>query len=515
MNGKSVPKGTAATWWPATLGIAVVAAALAVAPLRAANDGARLEPGGDDGESSARLQVVMGAGLFSTHAYDYVKELSDDIGGRLTGSPEASRAIDWGVKTMRSIGLQDVHTEPWTLWRGWTRETCEVSLISPVRRKLTADSMGWVGSTPSGGVDAEVLQVNLENLSTETQQHSAGWSGRILLVRRSGDRQARRVGSAEYDRFLKAAFAAHAVAVIGGQGGARSAGIKLTHTGILGFGTYYDVPVVSMASEDQSQIERLLDSNQAVRLHMNVQNVSSPAPVPSANVVGDIRGSEHPEQVFVVGAHLDSWDLAQGATDNGCGTATVLAAAEAILRSGLKPRRTLRFVLFTGEEQGLLGSREFVRAHQAEMANYLGDVVLDEGQGPILGFDLNGRSDLASAFSAFAARLTSLGKLNVISDPVFGTDTASFTLAGLPGILLTQDVSDYQVSRHSAADTLDKVDAIVLTRNATIEAVLAFWVADQPKRIAEPWPASKTEGMLKDTHMEDQLKGFGMWPFAD
>jgi len=449
------------------------------------------------------------------HTFQYMEQLSDDIGARVTGSPDAARAIDWGLKTMRSIGLEDVHSEPWQLWRGWTRGVAEVWLISPNHRKLTADSMGWVGSTAVGGVDADVVQVNLDTLADEISKNSSDWTGKVLLVRQRSDHPTHRLGPAEYGRFLSAANAAQAVAAIGGQGGKKSAGIKLTHTGILGFRTYYEIPVLSMAAEDQAQIERLLDEGKPVKLHINVQNTTTSGPVPSAIVVREIRGTEHPEEVFVVGGHLDSWDLAQGATDNGCGVATVLGAAEAILRSGLRPRRTIRFVLFTGEEQGLVGSREYVKLHQADMHNYLGDIVLDEGQGPVVGFDLNGRSDLTETFKQFVDTLGGFGQLGVITDPVFGTDTGSFTLAGLPGILLTQDTSEYQISHHSAADTVDKVDRAVLTRNATIEALVAFWIADQPSRFAEPWPAERAEKMLRDAHMEEQLRVFGMWPFAN
>jgi len=459
-----------------------------------------------------RLQAVAGAGMVSSHSFQYMEELSDKIGGRVTGSTEAAAAIDWGLGKMRSIGLQNVHAEPWQLWRGWSRGPAEASLIFPTYRKLEVDSMGWVGSTAPGGVDADVLQIDIDNPLDKLLTDSPTWAGKVLLIHRGAERSPQNASN-EYGKFLVSAHEAHAIAVIGGQGGAKSAGVKLTHTGILGFTSYFDIPVVSMAAEDQEQIERLLRMGSRVRLHINVQNSISSGPVPSANVIGEIIGTEDPEQIFVVGGHLDSWDLGQGATDNGCGSATVLGAAEAILRSGMKPRRTIRFVLFTGEEQGLVGSREYVKRHQSEMPNHIGDIVLDEGQGAIGGFDLNGRTDLIDSFSHLVQSISGFGQFSIIADPVFGTDTGPFTLAGLPGILVTQDTTDYQISHHSAADTVDKVDAAVLIRNTTIEALVAFWIADQPERFAAPWPPDKTEQMLKDTHVEDRLKSLGMWPF--
>src|SRR5256714_15182128 len=186
----------------------------------------------------------------------------------------------------------------------------------------------------------------------------------------------------DFGDFLRAASKAGAVAVIGGQGGSRASGMNLTHTGILGFDADFAVPVVSMTAEDQGQLERFLDTGITPRVRFNVQNAFSNGPVDSANVIGEIRGRENPEQVLVVGAHLDSWDLSQGATDNGTGSASVLGAAEAIVRSGMKPRRTIRFVLFTGEEQGLEGSFAYMKQHQLEVANPFGNLVLDDGRGP-------------------------------------------------------------------------------------------------------------------------------------
>src|SRR2546430_12148337 len=145
--------------------------------------------------------------------------------------------------------------------------------------------------------------------------------------------------------FLRAASKAGAIAVVGGQGGSKALGMNLANTGMLGFDADFAIPVLSLTAEDQGQLERYVESGKRVRVRFNVQNAFTNGPVQSANVVGEIRGRENPEQVLVVGAHLDSWDLSEGTTDNGTGSASVLASAEAIVRSGMKPRRTIRFVL--------------------------------------------------------------------------------------------------------------------------------------------------------------------------
>jgi carboxypeptidase Q len=469
----------------------------------------------DDGTMKA-LVAIAGAGDLQAHAYQDLEELSDDIGARVTGSPDAARAIAWGVVKMKAIGLENVHTEPWKISRGWTRISADAELVSPIHRKLMVDSLGWVGSTPAGGAEADVVAVNAYQLQDELKNNSANWHGKILLMVQKGPAPKDRMGAfVQFGSFLIAAHKAGAIAVIGGQGGRKSVGMHLTHTGALGFDAYYDIPVVSMAAEDQEQLERYLDRGVFVRLKMNVQNRATDGPVDSANVVGEIRGTQNPEQIIVVGGHLDSWDLASGTTDNGCGTAVTLGAAEAIIKSGFKPRRTIRFVLFTGEEEGLLGSLAYVKAHQSEMPNYVAALILDAGQGAVTGFQLGGRDDLIPAFEKFAASLQAFGDLQVDDEVEFGTDTGPFTLAGLPAINLNQDTSDYKYTHHSAVDTFDKVKADVLDRNATVMALAAFWIADRPERLASPWPQEKTAQMLVDKHEDGILKAFNLWPFGN
>jgi hypothetical protein len=469
----------------------------------------------DDGTMKA-LSAVAGAGTMQAHTHQYLEELSDDIGARVTGSPEAARAIAWGVEKMKEIGLENVHTESWKLFRGWTRVSAGAEIISPIHRRVMVDSMGWVGSTPAGGTEADIVTMNAYHLEDEIKNNAANWRGKAILVVHSGPKPPPDPGSfPRFGDFLKAAYTAGAVAVIGGQGGGKAAGMHLTHTGILGVDGYYDVPVISMAAEDQDQIERYLARGKSVRLKINVQNRVTAGPVDSANVVGEIRGTQNPEQVVVLGGHLDSWDLASGSTDNGCGTTTTLGAAEAIMKSGYKPRRTIRFVLFTGEEQGLDGSIAYVKTHKDEMANHVAAVVLDFGQGPVRGFQLGGRKDLIPDVQKFAKSLQAFGDLAVDDDVEFGTDTGPFILAGLPGINLDQDSPDYKYTHHSAVDTFDKVKAEVLDRNATVMALTGFWIADRPERLASPWPAEKSARMLVEKHEDVLLKAFGVWPFGN
>lgn len=479
-----------------------------------ANDIAKAKGPEEDGTKPA-LTRIAGEGLMDSHAFQYLTELSDDIGARVTSSPAAQKATDWGVAKMKNIGLQNVHTEKWTLWKGWTRGTAQAELLAPNRHTLTIDAMGWTGSTPQGGAEGEVVTANIFDLDNELK-NLARFRGKIVMMKPEGDpKKSFWLIFAQFGDFIKALQKAGAVAVIGGQGGFKAEGIHLTHTGILGFAADFSLPVVDMTNEDQSQIERFLAAGKTVRVHINVQNKFTDGPVESANVIGEISGRERPDEIVVVGAHLDSWDLSEGTTDNGTGSSSVLAAAEAILKSGQRPRRTIRFILFTGEEQGLLGSLAYVKQHAGEMKNHLGAIVLDTGQGPVKEFQLGGRDDLLPAFQAFANSLSDLREIKVNDKLEFGTDTGPFILAGLPGINLDQDSPDYKYTNHSAADTLEEVKPDVLAQNATVMALTAFWLADRPERFATPWPAERTAKMLRQKGNYEMLKAFNLWTFGE
>ena len=494
------------------VGMSVLALSLASVKLARADE--RFKGPDEDGTKPA-LTKIAGEGMMNSHAFQYLTELSDSVGARVTGTPEAQKAIDWGIAKMRAIGLENVRAEKWQLWRGWKRGTADGELLAPTRHKLHVDAMGWTGSTPASGVEGEVVPVNMFDLDQEMKDLSRLKGKVVLVVAKGTPKKGFEMIFVQFGDFLRAATKAGALVVVGGQGGSKASGLNLTHTGILGFDADFAIPVVSMTAEDQSQLERYVDAGLKPRAKFNIQNTFTNGPVESANVVGEIRGRENPEQVFVVGAHLDSWDLSEGSTDNGTGSASVLGAADAIIRSGMKPRRTIRFVLFTGEEQGLDGSFAYIKQHQSELANHLGDLVLDEGQGPVSEFQLGGRDDLVASFKPLSKSLANIREIKVDEKVESGTDTLPFSMAGLPGINMNQDSPDYKYTHHSAADALEAVKADVLTQNATLMALTAYWIADRPERFAVPWSAERTAKMLRAQGQYDFLKAFNLWPYGD
>jgi carboxypeptidase Q len=455
------------------------------------------------------LDAVKKEALQNSQSFRFLDELSDRIGPRLTGTSQDSRAGQWALETMRKIGLQSVHPETWQLERGWRRRYARCHLISPFPLELIVASYGWAGSTPERDVEADVVKVDGDALADEARK-SAAWTGKVLLVasKDPNHSDAMRTQS-QLPAFLAAAAESHAVAVVLRD---RRPGIALPHTGPLGFpGRAASIAVIDMAEEQERLLIRMLASGVPVRMRIDVVNEFTDGPISSSNIVGEIVGSQYPEQIVLLGAHLDSWDLGTGAIDDGFGVAAVLGAAKSIVAAGTKPDRTIRFVLFTGEEQGLLGSRAYTRAHQGELKDFVCVLILDWGNGPITKFPVHGHTELAAPLEEFLPSVGDVAKVEVGSGYLTYTDAYSFIFAGVPAIAPLQNSLNYTTWGHSAADTLDKVDAEILTRNSALLALTAIWIADYPTRLGLMWPPARTAQELKN--QQASLELLGLWPF--
>jgi hypothetical protein len=255
-------------------------------------------------------------------------------------------------------------------------------------------------------------------------------------------------------------------------------------------------PVTSLfvAHEHYALLYRLATRPEPARtrLELEVSNKFIPGPITVYNTVGEIRGSEKPDEVVILGAHLDSWDLAQGTTDNGTGSMVVLEAARVLAKSGVRPKRTIRFILFTGEEEGLYGSREYVKQHKDELPNISAALVHDTGTGKVIGMSLQGREVLKPLLEKELAPLKDLGlkEFNVRGMFAGGSDHASFESVGVPGLLCQQDPAEYRLTHHSQSDTLDKAREPDLVQGTQVMAVAALQIANLPSLLPRDKPAS-------------------------
>ncbi len=323
-----------------------------------------------------------------------LRRLTDEIGGRVTGSPSMERAVQWATTAFRTAGV-DVHTEKYQLPLTWAEGDTRLELLGEIKFPLRIVSLGWSPATPPGGIEA-----NIVDIAYGTPQDFAAASGQlngaILLVHTD-------LGSTWADLFneyfrppeiIDRAIKAGAAAIL--WEGARERLLLYRHTNTSD-GQLEKIPQAVVAREDAVRLSRtVLAYTGKIRVHFSMPNKIGP-PIDQENVVAEIRGYEKPDESVILGAHLDSWDLGTGALDNGCNAALVIEAARALKATGLRPRRTIRFILFSGEEQGLLGSWAYVKTHRAELDKIRAVIIFDSGIGRVTGYSLGGRADIAPA----------------------------------------------------------------------------------------------------------------------
>jgi carboxypeptidase Q len=437
-----------------------------------------------------------------------LRTLTDTIGGRVTGSPAAARAVAWAVEALRKAGVDSVHTEKFTVAAGWSEGRTRVDVLAPGAFPVRVVASGWAPPTPEGGITADVVDVGAGD-DAGFATAAAAVKGAILLVHTT-----LLVTYEDLDHeyevqpgIIARAHRAGAAAIFWMS--TRPSLLLYRHTASLD-GRIDALPQAIVAREDAERMARFLAAGQKVRVHLEMPNRVT-GPVESANVVGEIRGREKPDEFVLLGAHLDSWELGTGALDNGCNVAMLIDTARVIHASGNVPRRSIRFALFTGEEQGELGSEAYARAHRPELDQMVADVIFDSGVGRVTGYSLDGRKDLLVAVREALEPLKAFAPMEYTFDASGDTDDLDFVLEGVPSLVANQDPANYMLNYHAASDTFDKVDMAMLKHNEAIAAVTAYALADAPARIGHRQSRVEIEQTLKDSGLEESLKGFGEW----
>jgi hypothetical protein len=443
-------------------------------------------------ETRAEVSRLVGNILVDGKAYDYDRHLADNIGPRLTGSDNYVRAVSWAVDQFKALGLKNVHTESFSMPALWEPETPATGGITEPRpQMLHIYSAGWSPSTPAEGITGKVFYLPellpLEKLTAAKDKIA----GSIVLIDKDsfGDHPA--IGDLIKALAMLNTFAPKAVLMSGSANGTQNAD-SLSFNGELAA-----FPVAQIGLEDALLIKRLLESG-PVTVHFSFQNRIRPA-AQVQNVVAEIPGREDPKSVVIVGAHLDSWHPGTGAQDNGTGVATVLDVARAIQSLGRPPRRTMRFLLFGGEEQGLVGSNAYSKAHLADMPSIDAVLISDTGAQPAKGWYLMGRGDEKDALAPFESLLAGLGSNGTSADTefLFETDHAGFDIFGVPTLVLWNAVDKYFKLHHQASDTFDSVVQADLTQGVATTAATAYAIADSPQAFAPHFTTPQVEDMLK------------------
>ncbi len=441
----------------------------------------------DEAADAAFVQSLQAAARASSEAYDELRVLTDTIGHRLSGSASLDRAIAWAQAELLADGHQ-VALEPVDV-PVWRRGALSIQEVAPLDRPLHALALGNSVATDGDGVTAEVLVVSSFEEFAAVQGRAAG---RIVVW----DVPFTTYGETVRYRGEGATVASRAGAVASLVRSVSPISLDTPHTGNQRYGAdVTPIPTAAITLEDATRLHRLQDAGISPRLHLSL-TASQAGTAPSANVVATLPGREVPDEVVLIGCHLDSWDVGQGAQDDGAGCVTVMAALDLLRQAPTPPRRTVRAVLYTNEENGLAGGKAYAAAHGREAILYA--IEDDTGSGRPLGLGVevegpDGESDpvraeaVAASLAPLAHWLAPLGA-GEVGPGHSGADISPLLALGVVGLGLSHDMTGYWPVHHTDADTFDKVDPALVRENVAALATAAWYLAE---RAPDPRPARK------------------------
>lgn len=443
------------------------------------------------------------AGELKAHS-ELVKNLeylTTQIGPRLTGSPQMQAASDWTLRRFRDYGV-DAHLETTEIAHAWTRGVETAEITSPIERRIAIRGFGWSKAT-DGEIAGNVVLLDIKSAS-DVDQYKGRLKGAIVMMRKPADLSQQQANPENaYDavitpprgipnpdggyrarlRILSQVAAEHPALILIDSGKVDS---LFTMSG--GFRNYSasEVPMAFLTHEDYDLLYRLQQAG-PVTMKANLPETFSDKPVPASITVAEIKGSEHPDERVIVGGHLDSWDLGQGALDNGTGAMATLEAARTLKALGWKPKRTITFILFTGEEQGGVGANTFLKNHANEIPKMDAVLVHDTGTGKVFSISLDNLWDTAPLMQEIYQPLQEVFDLQPLSSRYFGSsDHVPFLNKGVPAYFCIQLPAGYGAAHHSQTDTFDKVIPDQINEGAALLAAWAWNVSEMPPPLPHP-----------------------------
>jgi carboxypeptidase Q len=462
------------------------------------NLGAPLRPGEVPALAAPLVDVaarLVGRALVSSRASETLEQLCDDCGARLSGSENANVAVEWCLERLRADGFENVHAEK-VMVPHWVRGACKVALVEPRAQELVACALG--GSDGTGGKALRAPVVVTESLESLAKLAAADVRGKIVLFTRKMERDGGETSGYGATVSIRGGGAS-AAARLGAVGVMiRSVGTgnaRLPHTGAM----YYDdgvarIPAVALSAEDAEMVARLAVRERPLEVSLELGCETLPD-VESANVVADLPGREKPEEIVVLGGHLDSWDLGTGAIDDGAGVVIAWEAVRLMKELGLKPRRTLRLVFFMNEENGVRGGDGYAAEHAGELANHVAAIESDSGAGRPTGFGCTSSDGDLARVKQLGALLRGVGA-DAVGQGGGGVDISPMRKGGVPTLGLRQDSHWYFDYHHTAADTPDKADPHELALNVGAMAVMAYALAEIEPRLAS-FPQAADSGRAR------------------
>jgi len=417
---------------------------------------------------------IIDAALKDSTAWNRLAEMTERFGNRLSGTAALEQTIDWVIARMKEDGLQNVRGEP-AMVPVWVRGEESAQMVRPRVQNLPMLGLGGSIATPPGGITADVLVVgSFSDLTAKAAQAS----GKIVLY----DVPFTNYGETVQYR-ARGAVAAAKVGAVGAL--VRSVtpySQRTPHTGGMSYdSTVRRIPAAAITVEDAEMIHRLVDRGERVRVTLEMSAKTLPD-APSRNVMGELVGSEKPDEIVVFGGHIDSWDVGRGAMDDGGGVVVAWEAVRLLKRLGLKPKRTIRVVGWTNEENGGRGGQAYRDAHRAEVDKHVLAIESDGGVFKPQGFSFTGSDAAVDMLKQIALLLNRIDAGAMVKGGG-GADIGPITALGVPGLGLNVDGTRYFWYHHTAADTIDKLDPNDMARCVAAMAVMAYVAADMPETL--------------------------------
>jgi carboxypeptidase Q len=453
--------------------------------------------------AAARLVAAM---LGDTPLTSDLQVLTDQIGGRPTGSPANLRAVAWAMDRFRAAGVT-VRREPFTMPGLWLeRSATAVVRGDSVRFMPRVAALPFSAPTPAAGLTLPLVDGGRGTDADLARLGAAAGRAFVLIETdelRDIDGLFHEYGEAP--GIERRVFAAGATGLV--YMSSRPNDLLARHNASSGLGTRQ--PMMMMERDAAARALRLLRAGQALTLTATLAIQSGPA-YESYNVIGEIRGRSRPDEIVLIGAHLDSWDLGTGALDNGANAMMVLDLARQIHRLGLTPERTIRFALWNGEEQNLNGSYGYTLAHRDELDRHVMASSYDIGTGRITGFFTGGRAELIPALERTLAPVSGLGPFTSVNAPIVGTDNYDFMMQGVPNLVANQESANYGPNYHARSDEFGQADLRQLRLNAAIAAAVTWGFATDDLALARQ-SADQVDSLVRTTDLGEQMKSFGVW----
>ncbi len=455
--------------------------------------------------------------LKQTPILDDLRILTDQIGGRPTGTPAMTKAMQWGLKTLVNAGLKNAHLDAYIAPRNWLAniERGEFITVGPMKNSTSHPvrlaAMPFTPSTSSSGLEAPLFALNTTN-NIEIKLHAAQIKDHWLLVPTAlmHTIDDLNIEDLETPPIFAAAKEAGAVGILWQSN--RPGRLLYRHNASFN-GELVGLPAAIIEREGSETIIRSLKAGQLTSFKATLENIVQEKPL-NYNIIAEIKGTEKKEEIIILGAHLDSWDLGKGALDNGSNAVLVIEAARQIFflqQQGFRPKRTIRFMLYSGEEMGFYGSWFDVKNHPELLDSIKTVIVFDFGTGRTSGFSLGGRSDMINLVNQALQPIDSLGPFTQTVDAFVGTDNLDYLLNGIPTLVAIQDATPYLPSYHAESDTFDKVDSRELKLNSVIATVLTWNLANTEIPFPPRQNSDEINKLLISTGIKQEMEIYNIW----